>query len=129
MSLTGFVTTGFETLGLNGSGVKPINEGVRVTVDEAKQPEANFWGIFDGLGETIGEGINRVAASEIDRYVKKSRRGVEASPDSTGDPSDNPGSSVVPNSQRSQPGLIQQYQKPLLIAAALMGGYLLLKRR
>tara|TARA_Y100001933_G_C18462271_1_gene340576 strand:+ start:83 stop:475 length:393 start_codon:yes stop_codon:yes gene_type:complete len=130
MELTGFITTGLESLGLNGSEVKPINQGEKVKVQGSEQEErSNLWGIFDGLGETLGEGANDLLAATFDRYVQKTRGGPETSPDTTGDPTDNPGSAVIPESQRNQPGFLQRYQSELIVAGVLLGGFLVLRRR
>ena len=129
MSLTGYVTTGRESLGLNGSAVKPINEGEPVVVDTTEKKDSNLWGIFDGLGETLSEGANDLLGATIDRYVQKTRGGPETTVDSTGDPTDNPGSSVVPESQRQQAGFLKRYQSELIVAGVLLGGYLVLRRR
>lgn len=129
MSLTGYVTTGLESLGLNGSAVKPINEGERVAVDTTQKKDTNLWGIFDGLGETLSEGANDLLGATIDRYVQKTRGGPETTVDSTGDPTDNPGSSVVPESQRQQAGFLKRYQSELIVAGVLLGGYLVMRKR
>jgi hypothetical protein len=130
MELNGYITTGLESLGLNGTAVKPINEGERVTVQGSQtESKTNLWGIFDGLGETLSEGANDLLGATIDRYVQKTRGGPETTVDSTGDPSDNPGSSVIPESQRNQPGFIQRYQSELIVAGVLLGGYLVLRKR
>lgn len=129
MSLTGYVTTGLESLGLNGSAVKPINEGERVAVDTTQKKDTNLWGIFDGLGETISDGANDLLDATIDRYVQKTRGGPETTVDSTGDPTDNPGDSTVPESQRQKAGFLQRYQSELIVAGVLLGGYLVMRKR
>jgi hypothetical protein len=129
MSLTGYVSSGLESLGLNGSQVKPINEGRQVTVDNVEKQDSNLWGIFDNLGETLGQGANDLLGATIDRYVKKTSLGPEGSPDSTGDPSDNPQSSTLPESQRQQPSFFQRYQSELIVGGVLLGGFLLVRGR
>ena len=129
MSLTGYVSSGLESLGLNGSQVKPINEGRQVTVDNVQKQDSNLWGIFDNLGETLGQGANDLLDATIDRYVKKTSLGPEGSPDSTGDPSDNPQSSTLPESQRQKPSFFQRYQSEIIVGGVLLGGYLLVRGR
>lgn len=129
MSLTGYVSSGLESLGLNGSQVKPINEGRPVTVDNVQKQDSNLWGVFDNLGETLGQGANDLLGATIDRYVQKTSLGPEGSPDSTGDPSDNPQSSTLPESQRQQASFFQRYQSELIVGGVLLGGFLLVRGR
>lgn len=130
MSLTGYITSGLESLGLNGTQVKPINEGERVTVQGSEtQDTSNLWGLFDNLGETLGEGANDLLGATIDRYVKKTSLGPEGSPDSTGDPSDNPQASTIPDSQQTAQPFWKKYQSELIVAGVLLGGYLVIRKR
>ena len=130
MSLTGYISSGLESLGLNGSQVKPINEGERVTVTGSETEEStNLWGVFDQLGETLGEGANDLLGATIDRYVKKTGLGPEGSPDTTGDPTDNPQSSTIPDSQQQDMPFWKKYQSELIVAGVLLGGYLVIRKR
>lgn len=130
MELSGVVTSGRESLGLNGADVKPINQGERVTVAGSEtRDSSNLWGIFDGLGETVGQGANELLDATFDRYVKKTSPGVEANPGTRGDPSDNPGASNVPDSQQVKPSLFKRYQSELIVGGVLLGGYLLIRGR
>lgn len=130
MGLTGYITSGLESLGLNGTQVKPINEGERVVVQGSEtEQKSNLWGIFDNLGETLGEGANDLLSATIDRYVKKTALGPEGSPDTTGDPSDNPQASTVPDSQQQAMPFWKKYQSEMIVAGVLLGGYLVMRKR
>jgi hypothetical protein len=130
MDLKGYVTSGLESLGLNGTQVKPINQGERVTVVGSEQQESsNLWGIFDGLGETVGKGANDLLEATFDRYVTKTQNGVAANPGTRGDPSDNPGDATVPESQRAPMSMFRKYQSEIIVGGVLLGGYLLVRGR
>jgi hypothetical protein len=122
--LTGWISDGLESLGLNGDDVKPINQGEAVDVVQPQESEDSFWGFLDDLGTTVKNGVADIAQSAVQAKINDLKFGPEKSYDTTGAPSDQAGSYAPPKTQST----LQQYKTPLLIGAALLLGAVVVKK-
>lgn len=91
MGLGAYIQDGLESLGLNGSDIKPINQGEPVTIVEDSDTSGSVWGLLDSAGESVSNGVGSYFEALLGKQINKLTKGPEASADSTGDPDEQTG--------------------------------------
>tara|TARA_R110000772_G_scaffold264301_2_gene384776 strand:+ start:2640 stop:3032 length:393 start_codon:yes stop_codon:yes gene_type:complete len=126
--LSGWIQDGMESLGLNGSDVKPVNTGEEVTVVNQGIPVSSAWDFLDKIGDTVTNGVGEYVGGLVQNQVDKIQTGSESTVDSTGDPSDQAGQNFGAGGRSMS--FIQENKTPLIIGGAvlLLGGLFVVMR-
>lgn len=129
MSLTGFLEPYLPDLGINGSKVRPVNEGDLVSIvgTEGKAKPDSFWSFLDDVGTEVKNGLGDIATAAIqDQIDKLQNHGPETSLDTTGIVEDQVG--LDSPGVQSEPTFIDKYKMPMLVAAAGLVAILVIKK-
>lgn len=136
--LLAYIDQAAGMLGINAANTRPVQDGQPAIVEgtfvaEEEATNGGIWGFLDRLGDKVGEGLLEYTDSAVDRFLGRQTFGPEARHTSQGDPADqsgvrNLGNGLPAGSTTAGAFDIRNYTMPLLIAAAVLVGVLVVKR-